>query len=285
VTHDCHCGGSCCQDKVSTGGLGWLGALTPEQAADTVFPQSMVRDTPGFNQHVRDCIVQAAQGNAFACFVASGCSGVSAGGNIKIATTVSTLALTGVEIGLVAAHVAMTVLGPLTMGISTLIGLFGMFFAHHAAKVALEQKIVCASVPAANNYLQVIDQAVRSGRVDPQHGIQALQSLQNDFANQVSAIIKNDSSHCNAACVWTKELAAIVAEMSSQYQDLAAQAAQAPPPASLPSPGVPSPVTVTRPNTVSVLPGQIPAAPAGSLPSWLPLAAALVGGLFLVRSL
>jgi hypothetical protein len=279
MSFGCECGGACCHDESS--GLGWLAAITADEAAQQAMPLSTIRSTPGFTQQVYNDIRQAAQTGQFQSFNPSGCMGQPTGGNIKLATTAATLALTGVEIGLVAAHVAMTVLGPLTMGIGTLIGLFGMFYAHHAAKVAMEQKVVCASVPAANNYLQVIDQAVRTGKVDPQHGISALQSLQSDFANQVAPIMHNDSSHCNAACVWTKQLEAIVAEMTSQYQDLAAQQAAA---AAQPAPA-PGTISVSRPNTVNALPGQITVAAPGSLPSWLPWAVVAAAGFFFLESM
>jgi len=296
----CHTAECTCHEE----GLGYLDAITAAEAADTVFPASQVRGTPGFDQHVRDCIVQAAGSHAFACFNPSGCQGVSQGGNIKLIQTGGSLALTGLQIGLTTSGVVTAAaLAPFTMGISALIGLFPLFFQHHAQAVALEQKTICAAVPAANNLLQVIDQAVRSGQIDAAHGISALQSLENDFANTVAAILKDDSSHCNAACVWKKELAAIVAELASEYQDMAAaQAAAAAPsnapplqtaPSSVTAPPAPSSPAVTpaRPNTVPAIPyGTVitpssyssfyaqrapAAAPASSLPSWLPIAAGI----------
>jgi len=272
-----------------------LGALTPDQAADTIFPQSSVRSTAGFNQHVRDCIVQAAGSGQFSCFQQSGCSGVSAGGNISLIKTSAGLALTGTTVGLTATGaVAAAALSPFTLGISALIGLFPIIFQHHAQAVAQEQRVLCASVPAANNTLQVIQNAVNSGQIDPAHGISALSSLLSDFTNTVSSIMKNNSSQCNAACVWVKELTAIVAELTSQYQDLGTQQQ-----AAASAAAAAAAATATRPNVTSVTGASAasttspagttssyanfgtpaPAAPA-AMPSWLPIAV-IAGAAFL----
>jgi hypothetical protein len=300
----CRCGGSCCKDT----SLGYdsgiydsgLGAITADQAAQQAMPKSSVRSTPGFTQAVYNDIVAAAQSGEFQAFNPSGCSGVSAGGNLKLIQTGGSLALTGLQIGLTTSGaISAAALAPFTMGISALIGLFPMFFQHHAQAVALEQKTICAAVPAAENYLQVIEQAVQSGQIDPAHGIAALQSLLSDFTAQMSSIMKNTSSACNAACVWVKELTAIVAYQTAAYQDLesAAQPAQAAPSPLTAPPAPSSPAVVTpRPNTVpaagtptsssysSFYSGATPAAPTSSLPSWWPIAALALGGFLLVRS-
>jgi hypothetical protein len=256
-----------------------LAALTPQQAAEQAFPHSQVRSTPGFTQGIYDNIVAAAQSGQFVGFNPSGCGGVSAGGNIKIVQQASGLALTGVSMGLSASGVvAAATLAPFTLGISAVIGLLPLFFSHHAAAVAKEQKIICAAVPAANNYLQQIDAAVAQGLATPQQGISAMQSLLSDFQSQVSSIIKSSSSACNAACVWVKELKAIVAEKVSQYQDrIAAQSSTG-------GAGPTTAATVTSGSTLQI-PGATAAAPSTSLPSWLPIAGLLIGGILVVRAL
>jgi hypothetical protein len=299
----CNCathGGCSCSDE----NLGYfLGALTPEAAADVSFPASKVSGRAGFNQHVRDCIVQAAGSGAFACFDASGCTN-SSSNNVRLAQTSAGLALTGISVG-AALHVGAiaaisTALGPWTLGISALIGLFPLIFAHHAAAVAREKQVICASVPAANNTLQVIQQAVAGGQTTPQHAIDALNSLLADFTSNVTPIMKNNASQCNAACVWVKELTAIVAEITSELQDLQAQqnvAAQAPPVSQAPQPFIPA-----RPN-VTTVPGAPAAAPSSyttfystpppaivvtpaaptSTTDWLPIAAVIGGAFLLLR--
>jgi hypothetical protein len=294
-----------------------LGALTPEQAADTSFPQSDVTSRAGFNQHVRDCIVQATSSGAFACFDTSGCTGQPAPPlqlfrqGATIALSVGTAAVgIAVAAGAIAAATG-AIIGAVTLGIGAIIGLFPMIFAHHAAAIAREQKIICASVPAANNYLSIIDQALASGAASPQQAIQALQSLLSDFRSTVAPIMKNDSSHCNAACVWVKELTAIVAYKSSVYQDLADQqasaaaqaaqqaaaaaAAQAAPPPPTAAPDVapgsgsagsgPLQALAVSSGSTMVLPSRAPAAAPASSSNWLGIAALLVGGFFVVRAL
>lgn len=216
-----------------------LGALTPDQAAQTAMPLSTISSTAGFTQAVYDNIVQAAQTGTFADFNPGvSCTGVSAGGNIKIIQQGAGLALTGTSMGLTAAGVvAASTLAPFTLGISALIGLLPLFFAHHAAAVAKENQVICALVPAAANYLQQIQAAVNSGIQTPQQGQAALQSLLSDFTQQIQPIMKNNASQCNAACVWVKQLTAIVAELSSQFQDMIAEEAANPASALLP-PGV-----------------------------------------------
>jgi hypothetical protein len=270
----CDCGGSC---------GGGLGALTPAAAADTIFPQSRVRSTPGFTQQVRDNIVNAAATGTFNDYNAQNCPSMGPSGTgaqaLQLVSSGSGLALsTSIQAGLITA-------GPATMGITIAIAgitaLFSTIFNHHAQAVAKEQRVLCASGPAANNYLQIIRQAVQSGAATPQQGIQALQSLLRDYTSTVAPIIKNDSSHCNAACVELKELTAIVAYESSVYQDMATAAAAAPPATATPtaapgsgSAGAGPTSTPVNSGSTLVLPATAPT-PATS-PNWMGIAA-LVG--------
>jgi hypothetical protein len=222
-----------------------LRGITAQQAAYQAMPQSSISSTAGFTQTVWNDIEAAAAKGNFTAFNPSGCSGIAPSG-AKIVSVAGGLALTGLTTGLSIAQVATTIAAPLTAGASVLVGLFTMIFAHHAQKVQQEQQIVCASVPAASDSLTAIDQAVTSGTITPAQGITALQNLEQAFAQTVAPIIKMDSSHCNAACVWTKMLEAIVYKKSSDYQDLAnAQAAAAAP---KPAPSAPTVVPmVTAP--------------------------------------
>lgn len=262
-----------------------LGAITPQQATEQIFPAAKVRSTAGFNQAVRDVILAAATAGYLNAPLPSPCGSQSfaPGGDVKLISTASGLALTGVSIGLTATGaITAAALAPWTLGISALIGIFPMIFAHHAQAVAKENQTICASVPACNNALQVIMQAVTNGQATPQQAISALQSLQSDFASQVSSIIKDNSSQCNAACVWKESLAAVVLVLSSQLQDLAS----APTASTATTAAVPSAVTV--PAGSSGL--ATVAAPAAStdatifgLPEWAVLAAAGVALFLVVR--
>lgn len=291
-----------------------LGALDPATAA-----QQIISAQTGLNASSKSAITASAQagqmldahgGPAYIpgtadCAAAAGSSGPS---NVQLAQVGSSLALTGIN---VAAALSPAIsgaigvaLGPATMGISAIIGLFPMLFGHHAAAVKKEQSVLCAAVPAANNYLQIIDQAVQQGKATPQQAISALQSLVSDFQTQVASIMHS----CNAACVMLDELKAIVLVKQSQYQDLAATQ---PAMSSGSGPVVAPPVTSgpTMQLSVAATPVQIQAsaagpsaapapggitpasgasvspAPTSTSPSWLPIAALLIGGFFLARVL
>ncbi len=260
-----------------------LGAITADQAAQQAMPKNTIRNTPGFTQAVYQEIVNAAQTGQFTDYnaQAKSCLGLPSGSGaqmLQLASTGSGLALQGaVTAGLVAA-------GPATFGITIAIAgitaLFSTIFNHHAAAVAKENRILCASGPAANNYLQIIDQAVQMGKATPQQAIDALHSLLSDYKSTVAPILKNSSSACNAACVELKELTAIVAYKVSLYQDMAAAAAAQP--AQVTSSG-PSSAPAVSSGSVMVLPSTT-SPPAASSQSWLPIAALVIGGFLLMRA-
>jgi hypothetical protein len=164
-----------------------------------------------------------------------------------------------------------------------LVGLFSGLLNHHKLAVKKEQSILCSAVPAANNYLQLISQAVQSGQSSPQDAIHALDSLLSDFRSNVGSI----AHQCNAACVMTLELQAIVLELQSQYQDLIAAQNTG----QVVSPARPNTTTAptgtpTSSSYSSFYSGAQPAStPFAGLPSWLPIAAAVAAGIFLMREL
>lgn len=214
-----------------------LGAMTPAQAVEEVFPSTKVTSSAGHTQSVRDQIlasVNAGQivGTAGVPEYVPGtkdCSATGQSANVKIAQTAAGMALTGTTIGLTAAGaVTAAALAPWTLGISAIIGLFPVIFGHHAKAVKKEQSILCAAVPAANNYIQIISQAVQQGLATPQNAIAALDSLFSDFKSQVSSILKGSgpasSGSCNAACVEIAKLQAIVEFNKSVFQDMIAAA-------------------------------------------------------------
>lgn len=197
-----------------------LRGMTAAQAAQAVMPQSQISSTAGFTQTVYNDIVQAAQNGNFISFNPSGCSGISPTG-ARIVNTAGGLAISGLALGLsIGTTLTAVATAGITAGASVLVGLFVSIYAAHAAKVKAEQQVVCASVPAASDSLVAIDQAVHAGTITPSQAITALQNLEQAFSQNVASIIKNDSSHCNAACVWVKQLEAIVLYKSSQYQDM-----------------------------------------------------------------
>jgi hypothetical protein len=313
--------------------LGALAAISPADAANQVFPTAKIRSGAGHNQSIWNSLQLAAQTGQMVgaageiayipgtvdCAAASGAPS-GAQNDLKLAQTASGLALQGVNVGLLATG---TALGPLTAGISiavsAIVGLFSTLINHHAAAVRAEQSVLCSAVPAANNYLKIISQAVLSGLATPQQGIDALNSLLSDFESSVSSIRHgsdpSSSGECNAACVMQSELHAIVLLLQSQFQDLINAANAAAQQAPVPMSAAPAQAVVpARPNTFyapSTTPPSAPpsatgatnvvAAPTGSVPSfttapvpapaalpttdWLPIAAMAIAGFFIFRSL
>jgi hypothetical protein len=278
-------------------GWGFLGALTPDQAAKTVFPNAPRSPNAGHNMDTYNQIVAGAQagrlvragGGAIYVPGTGDCSATGQSSNVKLAQMAGGMALTGVNAAAMASASVMAaiggaaILGAATLGIGALIGLFPLLFSHHAAAVKKEQSILCAAVPAANNYLQIIDDAVRTGKATPQHAIDALSSLLSDFDAQVAPIRNGAdptvSGECNAACVMSTELKAVVLVKQSQYQDMAAQQPQ--PASSGPSTAAP----VTSGSTMTLPVAATPAQAAAASSSWLPIAAIFIGGFFLVKAL
>lgn len=318
---------------VVLGRSGWgplLGALTPDQAAEMIFPLARVTSSAGHNKALRDQMVASAgagqvvnaQGAPDYIPGTSQCSASGVSKNIQLGQIGGQLALTGVNIGALsspafaAALGGTAILGAATLGIGAIIGLLPIFLGHHAAAVKKEQNVLCSLIPAVNNYLLVIDQAVRTGKATPQQGIDALNSLVNDFQPQVASIIHGSdpmsAGECNAACAELSKLRAIVARMQSQYQDLIAATPPVPassgpsmaPPVSsgggvLTLPVAPTPAQIAaasgapgfQPSIVGtpVVPGTVPAAPAASAPgtpgttNYLPIMALIVVALLLTK--
>jgi hypothetical protein len=290
-TEDCSC-----HDDVMAGYF--LGALSPSDALEQVWPASKVGSGAGHNKALRDGMLPIVASGIDTAWISAdlvNCSNRGGPGginNLQLTQMASGLALTGVSIGLVAAGtVTAAALAPFTMGISALIGLFPMIFGHHAAAVKKEQSVLCAAVPAANNYLQIIDQAVQSGQVTPQHGIDALNSLYNDFVSEVASIEHGtdptSAGECNAACVHRTILHSIVLYKSSMYQDMIATAASSQ--VVMPMrPNVIAPAGTTTPSSYASFysqPGAGAPPPASPASDWLPIAAVLAAGFFLMKGM
>lgn len=232
-----------------------LGALTPDQAVEQIFPAAQVKQSAGHNAAVRSSMLQAVQTGQLTPAYIPGSTNCAASGVSVGQVTLTSISAVAAKIAPMTGPAAPFVL--IGAGIANL---FGAILGHHAAAVKKEQGVICSAVPAANNYLNLIDQAVQSGQSSPTDGINALASLLADFKAQVQQIMKGtspaSSGDCNAACVMYAELAAIVAYRSSVYQDLAAQQAA-------------NPVgTALAPVTNLVQSAEAAVASAG-LPAWL----------------
>lgn len=241
-----------------------LGALTADQATEQVFPAAQVKNSAGHNQSVRAQILASVQAGQI--IGANGTLDYIPGTSECSASGVSASQVTLTSIATVAGKIA-PMTGPAAPFVligAGIAGLFSAILGHHAAAVRKEQSVLCSAVPAANNYLNLIDQAVQTGQSSPTDGINALNSLLSDFKATVQSIMQGSSptssGQCNAACVEYSKLRAIVISKTSVYQDLAAQQAA--------SPVSPAVSSALAPVTNLVQSAQAAVASAG-LPSWL----------------
>jgi hypothetical protein len=199
--------------------LAHLSAITPDQAAQVAMPQSAISKTAGFTQTVYDSLVQSAKNLQLASQLPASCGG---SGSVSLAPALISTA-SGIALKLA------PLTGPaapfVAMG-AALAGLFSTLLASHDVAVKKEQQVECAAMPAANDGLTAIYQAVQNGTLSPADGKAALAQLYTEFRQQVASILKDNSSQCNAACVLSKQLKATIAEMSSQFDDMAIAAAQ-----------------------------------------------------------
>jgi len=283
----------------TTRALGWLGAMSPQDAATKEFPSGT---SSGFHTKWMPAILSCAEAGqlTYDLMGAAACESVTGSGvsNVQLAQMSTGLALTGINVAAVlsstvAASIG-TILGPLTMGVSAIIGLFPLIFGHHAAAVKKERSVLCPAFAAANNYLQVIQQGVDTGACTPQDAIAALESLQSDFRSTIASVTQDSGSTCNEGCLLNHGLAAIVDVKSSEYQDLITAAAVGTA-AATPN----QVVTASTPNTTAaaaVAPASsyasfyssgtpAPAAPASSSNDWMWIAAAAVAAFFLAEAL
>ena len=247
-----------------------MGALSPSAVADQIMPESQISNTPGFQQSVWNDIEQSAQSGQIAGFVQS-CSGATGPSGAQITTMVSGA---GTTLAMTIPAIASGPFAPFVLAGAALIGLFTQLFQHHAQAVKKEQATECAAVPAFNDASVAIQGAVSSGTVTPQQGISALAQLLSEFQAQISPIMHNDASNCNAGCVWYKCAQAAVAGLQSRFQDLINSASSA---------ATASAGTAIDPTTGAVIPAAAPGASwfteetiFNGVPNWGVLAGAAV---------
>lgn len=109
---------------------------------------------------------------------------------------------------------------PFVMAAGGIMEVFGAIFGHHAAKVKQEQQIICAVVQSVNDALSVIDQAVQQGAITPAQAGPSLDKLYSDLQQNVQPILKQDSSHCNAACFILAEARGVIGKRKEQYANM-----------------------------------------------------------------
>ena len=197
-----------------------LGALDPTDVANSIMPQSAISKVPGFTQDIWNDIQESAASGQIENFVQP-CTGQSGPSGAQIVQTATS---SGSAIALAIPAVAAGPFAPFVLIGAALVGLFEQLFAAHARAVKKEQQVECAAVPAFNDGITAITQAVTAGTITPQTGISSSSQLLNSFQQQISQIMKDDPTQCNAGCVWWKCAQAAVAELQSQFQDMITQA-------------------------------------------------------------
>lgn len=209
-----------------------LGEITADAAARTVFPNPPASPNAGHNMATFDSIVAAAQSGQMSPAYLPGtgdCANATLGPRALLTKGPGIAGGLLLKIGAASGNPIILAAG----AAATIAGIvFSAIFGHHAKAVARERSILCAAVPAANQTLQVVDEAIASGQFTPQNGIDALNAMLGGFAQQVASIQHGADptarGECNAACVMLSQLRAIVVRKISQYQDLAAAAAASP---------------------------------------------------------
>lgn len=222
-----------------------LGAITPDQAARTVFPNPPASPNAGHNMATFDSIVAAAASGQMSPGYepgSGGCANVTLGAKAIITSGAKQAGGVLLKIGAASGNPIILAAGAAAEVASIV---FSAIFGHHAKAVARERSILCAAVPAANQTLVAVDEAIASGQFTPQNGIDALTAMLGSFAQEVASIQHGADptakGECNAACVMLSQLRAIVARKVSSYEDM-----MAPPSSALPGAAVPGGAIVSR---------------------------------------
>src|SRR5258708_4553031 len=192
-----------------------LGSVPADSTfADLVLPSSSVSSRAGFRAGDRQNIIAAVARGFFQPY--SPCNPNAGPSGSTIASAFGQAALKfAPQTGAAAPYVAMA---------GAISSLFGAIFGGHAAAVGREQAALCAAIPAANPFLTQVDQAFASGQVTALQAASLLDQIVQQYESGVAPIIKMTSSACNAACVYLRQLEAIVAKRKAQYQDAQAAA-------------------------------------------------------------
>jgi hypothetical protein len=233
-----------------------LGSVPADSTfADLVLPSSQVSSRAGFRAADRQNIINAvAQGYIPAYSPCNPNAGPS------VPSVVTSIGMSALKLapktGAAAPFVAVG---------GAIATLFGSIFGAHAAAVGREQAALCAAIPAANQFINQIDQAFQSGQLTAGQAGSLLDQVQQQYQAGVAPILKMSSSACNAACVYLRQLQAIVAKRKAQYQDAAAQQAQA----------APASTSIFSSSTTSSPTANFTAESSGSLLPWAAAAAVL----------
>lgn len=211
----------------------------------------------------------------------------------SIALTMATTAGVGSAAGafgtgaLAATGAASTALTLATFGVGAAVTILAIIVAHHNAAVKREQSLVCGLIPSVNYALQTIDAAVSNGTMTVAQGNASLDKLHSDFVSQATGGpggLKDSPGSVNALGVVSLILQAVIDKQKDAWST-AAEASAAVTSGNASTPGI-----VTSGSTLTIPAASSSAAAAvssltSSLPTWWPIAAVALVGLFLVKDL
>ena len=163
---------------------------------------------PGRNAAARALVYKAALTGFLADYTEPSCRGLVGSGS----SLGGDLLKTGIAAGLSAI--------PFVGGfLSKFVGIFG---AHHAAAVKLEQATLCQAVPDANNFLRQIDSLVSTGQMDVATAAQALEQGYSNWRDEVKAVLQ-DRGKCNEACQYENMFRAAIEKRKQDYAIVVSQ--------------------------------------------------------------
>lgn len=181
---------------------------------DQILRQSFSTTDARGSQLVRDTALQAAHGGALWLKPGSpDCTNVGSG------TTSAKLVSSsgGISMQLASVAPATGPLAPILLGAGAVLSVFGSIFGAHKAAQAREANILCSAVPAANDAIRAINDAVNNGTITANQGAQSLDKLYSDLTTTVQPILKANSDQCNAACFVLAEARALIVKLKSDY--------------------------------------------------------------------
>ena len=103
--------------------------------------------------------------------------------------------------------------------VSGIVGIFSAISAHHAAAVQRDATAYNVGLSTCENYMKIIKDAVESGQSTPDEGINALDSMYQDFLTY-SAPARNNHPYCNSVCEAKVVLNACVIYWKAYYSAL-----------------------------------------------------------------
>lgn len=95
---------------------------------------------------------------------------------------------------------------------SIIVSLVSKVFQHHAAAVKAEQQTLCAAIPAINNALAVINEALSGGSITVAQARTAYESAYSQYVSMTAPVTKDNSGQCDEGCGLKHTLRALISK-------------------------------------------------------------------------